>query len=237
MKRFLLITSFILLSLISCRLSQFNPFKPVTEYSEPELKIDNHYFADLGCFNSPDCLPQDLRNIEPPIGSIFEPSNLLGGLNPELPHAITSTVIFDREKEIPALYVKRCMGQFYYRYLVNVDGEIRLIDSADGMADLFAPIENEDEALSYAIAVTGLSALYDLDLHPFYKRYTKPLVESHSRYDGEKFTVLLYDTFLCGCGPHIVQSVEVTVQQDGTFSLAQPVDAFSDPKNDGLCID
>lgn len=226
-----------ILVLISCRLSQFNPFKQVTEYNEPELKIDNSTFTDLGCFDSTDCLPESIKNIDYPITSIYAPHSLFGGLEPEIPIAIASVVNFDREIEIPAVYAEKCMAAFYVRYLVYVDEEMRLIDSAEGMAELFAPIESEDEALSYAIALTGYSALYDLDQHPEYKVYNKPLVESHSKYDGEKYTVHLFDTFICGCGPHIIESVDVTVNQDGTINLAEPVDAFSDPETEGLCID
>lgn len=236
-KRFLIMLSAIVLVLVSCSLSQFNPFKQVTEYSAPEFTIDNTYFSDLGCFNSTDCLPESIKNIEYPITTIRAPYDLYGGLQPEIPLAIASVVSFDREIEIPAVYAEKCMAAFYVRYLVYVDGEIRLIDSAEAMAELYAPIENEDEALSYAIALTGYSALYDLDQHPEYKVYNKPLVESHSKYEGEKFTVHLFDTFICGCGPHIIESVDVTVNPDGTISLTEPVEAFSDPETEGLCID
>lgn len=237
MKRSLAIIGLIVFTLVSCKLSQLTPFKGVIEYPEPELTIDNSYFTELGCFDSPDCLPDDLKTLDPPIGAIYEPSNLLGGLIPERPLALAYRVSFEREEEIPAVYLKPCMGRFYYSYLVNMDGEIRLIDSVQGMADLYAPIESENEALSYAMAVTGLNALYDLESQWTLKRYTKPLVESHSTYDGEKFIVHLFNTFLCGCGPHIASSMDVTVYPDGSFTLAEPVDAFSDPKYDGMCID
>jgi hypothetical protein len=238
MKKHLLIRlSVLVLVLVSCRLSQFNPFKQVTDYNEPELKIDNTTFTNLGCFDSVDCLPESIKNIEYPITSIYAPDKFYGGLQPALPLAIASVVSFDREIEIPAVYADKCMAAFYVRYLVYVDGEMRLIDSAEGMAELYSPIENENEALSYAIALTGYSALYDLDQHPEYKVYNKPLVESHSKYDSEKFTVHLFDTFICGCGPHIIESVDVTVSPDGTISLSEPVDAFSDPETENICID
>lgn len=237
MKRSLSVIVFIVFALVACKLTQINPIKRVIEYPEPELTIDNSYFTELGCFDSLDCLPDDLKAIDPPISAIYEPSHLLGGLKPEHPLALVYRVSFDREEEFPAVYVKPCMGRFYYSFLVNVDGEIQLIHSAQGMADLYAPIESEDEALSYAMAVTGLNALYDFESQWTLKLYTKPLVESHSTYDGEKFMVHLFNTFLCGCGPHIATSVDVTVYPDGSFTLAEPVQAFSDPKYNGMCID
>lgn len=237
MKRVLFGISLFIFVLASCKLSQLNPFKRVIEYPFPEMTADNSYFANLGCFESIDCLPAELKNLDLPIDSISPLDNTYGGLNPQIPMAKTGKMSFDYDTVYPAVFTEGCMGTYYIRYLAAVDDQIRLIDSADGLKKLFAPIENEDEALSYAVAVTGLTPLNDLDQHPLYKRYTRPLVESHATYDGEQFTVNLYDTFICGCGPHIVSSITVTVQQDGSFSLSEAVGAFSDPKTNGLCID
>lgn len=237
MKRALALISFTVLLLASCRLSQFNPFKTVEEYPAPEFTVDNTRFTELGCFDSADCLPADLKNISFPVDSIYPLDNSFGGLDPKLPMAEAGNMSFDYDTVYPAVYTNGCMGTYYVRYLVEVEGEIRLIDSAEGMKELYAPIESEDEALSYAVAVTGLTPLNDLNMHPLYKRYTRPLVESHSTFDGEQYTVNLYDTYICGCGPHIVSSVTVSVQQDGSFTLSEPLGAFSDPKTDGMCID
>lgn len=237
MKRSLILISLIVLFLASCRLSQFNPFNRVEEYPSPEFTADNSRFAELGCFYSIDCLPADLKAIQFPITSIYPLDDSFGGLDPIIPLAKTGTMSFDYDTVIPAVYTKGCMGTYYVRYLVELDGEIRMIDSAEGLQQLYAPIESEEEAMSYAVAVTGLTPLNDLHEHREYKRYTRPLVESHSTFDGKQYTVNLFDDYLCGCGPHIVSSVIVTVQQDGSFSLSEPVGAFSDPETDGLCID
>jgi len=237
MKRALTLISLSVLLLASCRLSQFNPFKVVEEYPVPEFTVDNSRFTELGCFDSADCLPADLKNIPFPVDSIYPLDDSYGALDPKLPMALSGKMSFDYDTVIPSVYTKGCMGTYYVRYVVEVDGVMRLIDSTEGLKELFAPIESEDEALSYAVAVTGLTPLNDLNMHPLYKRYTRPLVESHSTFDGKQYTVNLFDTYLCGCGPHIVSSVTVTVQQDGSFSLSEPVGAFSDPKTDGLCID
>ena len=237
MKRTLLSVSLVLLTLVSCSLYQFNPFKRVINYPMPEVKMDNTLFSEMGCFNSVDCLPDELKNIDAPITAIYTPSDLLGGLNPQLPLAVASTITFYDDPEVTSVYRESCMATNNIRYLVVVDDEMRLIDSAEKMKELYAPIESEDEALAYAMAVTGLSALYSLDTQPRLKHLTKPLEESHSTFDGEVFHVHLFDTNICGCGPHITESVEVTVHQDGTLEKADPVEAFRDPELDGLCID
>jgi hypothetical protein len=226
-----------MLFLTSCSLSRINPFKRVESYPAPKLTVDNSRFSELGCFESTDCLPDDLKNIPFPVSSIYPLNDYLGGLDPKLPMAQTGDMSFDYDKVIPSVYTKGCMGIYYVRYLVEVDGQMRLIDSTDGLKELFAPIASEDEALSYAAAVTGLTPINDFKKHLLYKHYIRPLVESHATFDGKHYTVNLFDTHVCGCGPHIVSTITVTVQQDGSFSLSEPVGAFSDPKNDFLCID
>jgi hypothetical protein len=237
MNRAFCVLSLVLVTLTACQLPQLNLFKKITHHPAPELQMDNSYFAGLGCFDSPKCLPDELQKISHPIGYISEPGNILGGLSPTIPLAVASTRGFTPEEEIPAVYVNRCMAQQYIRYLVNYEGEIRLIDSVEGLAALYAPIDSPDEALSYAIASTGFSAVNDLQNFPKPKIYADSVEETFVTSTAEGYVVHLFDTYLCGCGPHIVSSVDVKVRKDGSISLSEPVKSFSDPKMDGLCID
>jgi hypothetical protein len=209
----------------------------VIQHPAPSLKVDNSYFSGLGCFSDPSCLPQNLQDIEHPIDYISEPADLLGGLNPALPLAVATTHSFTPEDEIPSIYVNRCMVQQHIRYLVSIDGDIRLVDSVAGLASLYAPIDSPDEALSYAMASTGYSAVYDLHENRELKFYIDSPEETFVREVSGGFLVHLFSTYLCGCGPHIVKSVDVTVTTDGTIKLSDAVEVFSDPELDGLCID
>jgi len=237
MKKTLFMLGLMLVSLTACKLSQFNPFRQVIEHPQPEFIQANTFFTDLGCTESPECLPESFLNNTLPIDTLSEPPALFGGLSPYYPMAVAGTMVFGPREEFAAVFSEGCMATQYVRYVVNVDGELKLINSSSALADLYAPIESEGEALSYALAVTGLSALYDLDQDSKIKHLVKPLEETYARFDGERFTVHLFDTYICGCGPHIIYSVEVIVEQDGTFKLGEPVEAFSDPALDGMCID
>ncbi len=227
--RVLVIALFVL---TGCRASQ-----KVIQHPAPALKMDNSYFSDLGCFTDPTCLPPNLQNIENPIDNISEPGDILGGLNPGFPLAVSTTHGFTPEDEIPSVYVSRCMVKQYVRYLVSVDGEIRLVDSVEGLAALYAPIDSPNEALSFAIASTGYSAAYDLHENRELKFYVDSPEETFVRDVNGGYLVHLFNTYLCGCGPHIISSVDVTVKTDGSIKLSDPVEVFSDPKLDGLCID
>ena len=237
MRRVLLWVGCLVLLSVSCRLTQINPFKRVVDHPRPEMKVDNSYFKGLGCFESVDCLPEEVRDGPYSIEGIYPVPDLFGALKPELPVAIASSVRFYGDEEVPAVYSKKCMATFYYRYLILGDDQIQLVDSVNEMREIYAPIENEDEALAYAVALTGYSALFDLANKPNYKVIAKPLEATYSRFDGEVFKVHLFNDFLCGCGPHITKSVDVTVMQDGSIHVAEPADAFQDVTLDGLCID
>jgi hypothetical protein len=135
------------------------------------------------------------------------------------------------------MYIKPCLSTRHVRYVAEVGGELQLLDSVESMAAVYAPIESAEEALSYALATTGYSAVYDLESTPNLKLLVDPLEETYVAETPEGYTVHLFDTFLCGCGPHIIRSVEVQVSQDGKLTQSQPVDAFRDPAIDDLCVD
>lgn len=230
--RLQLLCCFLFLSLCSCQ-----PQVKIIEHPAPDLKMDNSYFLGQGCFSGIACNPENFLQPDPPITMIHKPSDLLGGLTPSLPLAVGSTVQYQDEAEIPAVYVNRCMRYQYKRYLARVDDETLLVDSVDGMARLYAPIDSPEEALSFAIATTGYSALYDIETIKKLELFTDPVEETFVQEVENGYVVHLFDTYLCGCGPHITQSVEVTVHTDGTLELSAPQDAFSDPQYNDLCVD
>jgi len=226
----------ILFLVLGCRLPELNLFKKVVRGDEFDLKMDNSYFAGLGCFESLDCLPQEFKELKDPIGYINKPDDLLGGLTPATILAVAGSALHD-DIVIPAVYVKRCLSKVYIRYLIVEDGKMRLIDSLEGLAKQFAPIDSKEEAFSYAMAATGFSAVNDLHRFPQPKFYAETIEETFVKPVDNGYIVHLFNTYLCGCGPHIIPSVDVTVHTDGSIEVSEPVDAFSEPKLDGMCID
>jgi len=221
----------LLVLLVSCA------HQRIIEYPAPELSMDNTYFSGQGCFNELTCTPEGFTQPDPPVTMIRKPTDLLGGLSPALPLAVGSTVLYQDEGEIPAVYSNRCMRNQFIRYLARIDDQTILIDSIEAMAKIFSPIDTADEAFSYAIATTGYTALFDLETIKKPTLYAETLEESFVEEVDGGYIVHLFNNYLCGCGPHITQSVAITVREDGTIQIAQPVDAFSDPQYDDLCVD
>lgn len=237
MKKMLTVLLVLAITLSGCSLPSLSLFKKVIQHPKPELSIDNSYFTGLGCFEDVTCLPPELQQIEYPINSLQPPGDILGGLDPVYPLAVGTRVHFADDPEIPAVHVMRCLGRQYVRYVVLVNDEMVLVDSLEKLAQLYAPIDSENEALSYAIAATGYTAVYDLHNTPRLKFYQKPIEETNVMKTGDGYKVHLFATYLCGCGPHIDKSVDVTVHTDGTIDVSELQDAYRDPKLDGLCID
>ncbi len=237
MKRILWFSLLLAFSLAGCSFLQGKSEEKIISHPAPELKVNTDYFTEKGCYDNPACLPDELKNIPFPVESINKPNDILGGLEPELPIALAISMGFTPEEEVPSVYVHRCMAHQYVRYLVYYNDKIHLVDSAEGLAAIYAPIDSPLEALSFAVAATGLSAQYDLDQYANLDLYAAQIEETYVSETGDGYLVHLFDSYLCGCGPHIVQSVDVTVTREGKISLSEAVDAYSDPKLDGLCID
>lgn len=237
MKRLTLTMVFLFLGILSCSFPALKPRSKIISHPAPTFKMDNSFFAGLGCFNNPSCLPQPLQDIQYPVEFINQPSNYLGGLDPAIPIAIASKFHYSPDEPIPAIYVKKCLGSQYVRYIVYTGEEFKLIDSIEALAKTYSPIDSENEAFSYAVAATGLTPVYDIHSTPKLKLYAEPVEETYVSVVDDGFLVHLFDTFLCGCGPHIISSVDITVKPDGTIERSAPLQAYRDPKTDDLCVD
>ena len=140
------------------------------------------------------------------------------------------------DQSLTGVYKTGCLMPQLVRYLVFQDGKFKLTASLEAFRALYAPIESADEALSYALAVTGLSAQYNLKAGAM--RYKVSVLEdTHVEQSGEGFNVHLFYYQLCGCGPHGTSAVEVTVSRSGEVQQGERRLIFEDPSQDGLCVD
>lgn len=235
MKHFAWFSLVVIPLLAGCSLLE--PKAEVIEHPKPDLRANFQYFVDQKILYGLETIPDVLKDMDLEYANVGRTDDLFGGLDPDLPIIFYSTVTFDHEVTQPAVYTKGCMGKFFYSYLVNLGGRVQLLTSAQDMANVYAPIESENEALSYALALTGYHALYELQGHPDYEVLTQPLEESHVEKTSGGFLVHLFDTDMCGCGPHITPAVDVFVQPDGTVTEAARYDAFRDPELDQVCFD
>ncbi len=233
--------STLILISIACSVTQSNLPK-ITNHTKPEV-IQNHQpFEDVGC-----PLENGFQRCSP--GStlselgcqMIRPTNhLVGALQPNHPIHICLTRTLPSEQKLAAndyIYSAGCLQKQYIRYVIWKDDHFELIQSKAEFQSIYAPIETSEEALSYAIGITGLDALYDLEVRKTLRYFIDTIEDTHVKQTQEGYLVYLFDYKLCGCGPHSTYLVEILVKPDGVWNELNRTKIFEDPEEDNLCVD
>lgn len=166
------------------------------------------------------------------------PGALLGGLQPAYP-LVECQLGYDRYKPDSTTYIfeKGCLDHRWVQYAVFRDGRYQILPALADFQSLFAPVETSSEALSYALAVTGLQARFDLETSPEYKYEVDRIDETRVEETEGGYRVYLFSYSTCGCGPHYFRQIAVDVSRDGQIAFSAPADLFRDPKLDKVCGD
>jgi hypothetical protein len=231
----------VLLTFLSaCSLARRPP--PVRNYPAPDFTVNTAPFQEAGC-----PLDDSGRNVCPPdsplarLGCdiIAAPGDYLGGLEPAYPINLCWKLGAGGQFLPPEQYIYRdgCLLPQYARYVIQQDEQFVLLETLEELKKAYAPITSADEALSYAMAATGLSAYFGFEAPPGFRYFVDRLEDSHVLQDEQGYKVYLYDYQLCGCGPHTSSYVEVLIKADGSVEESGRTPAFEDPEQDNLCID
>jgi len=255
MKNYLWFLAVFLLLLIGCQKSL-----RFVNHPQPKFTVDFSVFENVGCplseYGSRHCEEESLLAT---LGcdQIRQPSNLLGALEPSLPIAMcliddtTWSVGHDVEKVEVGWdeYTYNANGDYFFRigglflsslfqYVVLQDGHFILIETEDEFREVFAPIESSQEALSYTIAVTGLSAYYGLEHNPGYEYFVDEVIEdTHVDKVKDGYSVNLYRQDVYGCGPHPTYAVNFHITFEGHISQRSIEPIYNDPSQNHLCVD
>lgn len=157
----------------------------------------------------------------------------LGGLRPKVPIA-----------EVYSSYIKessiwRSEGMFlvWYSLVMKVKDSLVLIDSERKFKEVFAPIESEQEAISYVAYLTRTYPRYDIDKKRRYRVYSTHFPSTYAKRVEGGFEVLLHDNKKYGCGPHPYFYKIFKVTDSGDIKLIENVKMYEDPEDDALCVD
>jgi len=177
---------------------------------------------------------------------ILYPPSLFGGLDPSYPIAICQIdVIYgnssdETKAEIDAgeyFYYAGGLSGIYIRYVIFRNDEFLLLKSEKEFRDVYAPIESPEEALSYALAVTNLSASYGIVLDSAYEYETDTIEDTFVTATSDGYDILLYAFAAYGCGPHWTSAVLVNVTKEGIIQELSQTNVFRDPNLDDVCFD
>jgi hypothetical protein len=187
----------------------------IINHARPDLTIDNKILIALDCpmLENEDggiryCWPAPSKTPFSGCISVITPNSLLGGLNPSYPMAECGTTN-------QYVYQSGCLIPTGISYIIEYKGKYKLIDSFAEFKAFFAPIEKESEALSYALATTGYTALYGMEFSQDYEYYVEQLEDTHVEIYGDEYIVHLYEYGLCGCGQHQTYVVDVAIGRQG----------------------
>jgi hypothetical protein len=234
----LLISS--LLLLVAC---QTRP--KFINHSQPDLSVPFDGFDATGCLNdgSGQCI-SDSTLAALGCDEIQVPPNLLGGLNPSYPMAVCQIIPeqakaetqAEIEKELYFFYTGGLFGS-YVRYVIFQEGKFRLLKSEAEFRAVYAPVESAEEALSYVMAVTNLSAYYGLAYDPAYKYEVGSIEDTYVTLEPDGYRLHLFHDSVFGCGPHWISEVEMHVSSEGIIQELSRKPIFRDPNQDEVCVD
>lgn len=254
MKAALKLLSWIMLcsyGVVSCQ--AFNLSKPrVIQYPEPDLSVDQQAFINAGCtltdYGDWECTPGSPALIEG-CDNLKIANDLLGGLDPNYPLAVCQ--YFPLQHKQPGqesdqgdfLYrggctLPRTMLPIYLHFLVSKgDDQFTVLKTMSDLQSTFSPIDSPDEALSYAIAATGLEAYYDIRPQAGYRYDVKQLEETHVSESPDGYEVLLYQFQMFGGQAYTTNAVIVQVSHEGEISITNTTLFNHTPEEEGLCVD
>jgi hypothetical protein len=159
---------------------------------------------------------------------------LLGGLQPAYPLVVCAA----KDGEVPwaGVYGIGCLLPHVVSYIIWKDETFVQIDSLETLQALYAPITSPIEALSYALAATGLSAYYDLEILPHHKYFVDTLQETSVKAVSNGYLINLYHYQICGCGPHDTLMFDIHVATDGVVTWQNEYTVFTN-LSDMRCVD
>ena len=224
----------------ACLLSNLN-LPRVKNHPQPEISPNAAEFNDMSCpevNGRRSCAPDSALGV---LGcaEIRPPGEVLDGLQPAYPLrvCVASHQPGVRLAEGEYIYSEGCRMPEYIRYVVIKEGGFVLLKSLADLQQTYAPIESNDEALSYALAASGLGVRYGITPQPDLRYFVDQIEDTHVETVPQGYQVRLFDYKLCGCGPHPTYAVDVLVTSDGQIRELSREKIYEDPAEDKLCVD
>lgn len=245
MSLLLLISSSLLFA--ACQPNAATPTPTPVTPATPALRIINHpapvipamnleIFEQASVFeNQPDLFYTNGFTGDSPFAQldcreIARPSDPLGALTPAYPLA----TCLNRER---GLYSSGCMMPLYTGYVTYRGDQFEVLASLDDFKALFAPIDSGAEALSYALAATGLNAVYGIRLPPGHRALIDTLEDTHVTEVADGYQINLYKSGHCGCGPEATSMTNVLVTTAGEVKTLDQARVFEDASGNVVCVD
>lgn len=238
-KRYIILVLVLLTIFLGIYLKYFYKSVSIIEKPNFNLTVDISPFIELGCVEKNyylDCKSIGLENRYS--CDVILPTKYLGGLSPKVP--IVECIIRDYNynlSENEGIRRMGCMLPSINKYVILINGDLKVINNKEEFKQFFTPIETKEEALSYVIALTGSFPMYNITIPSHYRVFVKEIEETYVKEIEGGFKVHLFDYLRCGCGPHPYYAVDYVVTRSGDVKEIYRERIFENPKEDNLCVD
>jgi hypothetical protein len=123
-----------------------------------------------------------------------------------------------------------CMMPMVVHLVASTSDGFAVIDSPAGFAKRFAPVTSDEEAIGFAVALTGSEVVKSAS--PDAPKLG-PTTVTHT---PEGTVVRLFWSQMCGCS-HATFGIDYLVTRDGKVTERTREQVWEDPKTRGLCVD
>ena len=145
-------------------------------------------------------------------------------------------LLFNYASSFNCLKIGEGMITGCYQMLIKKDNQIVLISNAEDLKRVFAPVDNEEEAISFACALTHSIPLYDFDLSRKNKYLKKCIFKSHVNKVRNGYIVNLFHYNHFGCPPHQMCQFTYLVKRSGDVVMLSEEIIYEDTENH-WCVD
>jgi len=162
----------------------------------------------------------------------------LGGLSPNVPIVECTFIAKNWTGGADEGIVREgCLRPEFRKYIIIEDGEYKLIGSKEEFVRFFAPVESPEEALGFAVALTGAYTDYNMTIPEGYKVFASEIKTTYVEESDGGFRVHLFDMQSCGCGNHPYYAVDYIVTRTGDVNETSSERIYENPQFAGLCVD
>ncbi len=185
----------------------------VTEYPNLDWSLNSQRIEATGCLGelSESCAELIALGCD----EAQAPPFYAAALQPDYPFM---ECIHARGEPADLTYFRQLNGldQRYRTYAILQDDRYRLMIKKTEFQVTFSPVESADEALSFAMALTGLGTRFDLQSLEGVEFLVETLSETHVEETPDGYLVYLFDwSHQMGCDTHPFYAVTVLVTPEG----------------------
>jgi len=162
----------------------------------------------------------------------------LGGLSSKVPIVECNVLVenWTGDTDVGIMHLG-CLYPLFKKYIIIENGEYKLIGSKEEFIQFFAPVESPEEALGFAVALTGSYPVYNMTIPENYKVFVPEIKTTYVEESGGEFNVHLFNMQICGCGNHPYYSIDYIVTRAGESKVISSERIYENPQFFDMCID